>query len=256
MNNKLFLASVISVFLLSTIFIWYYSEKEDTISPHNNILTVGTNADYPPFSFIKEGKIVGFDIDVAQEVAHRLGKKMALRDMPFDALIFEAQQGTLDVIAAGMTSTPERAKKLLFTTPYIAGDPLIVITLAKSPQITAVNQLKGKEVVVNEGFVADTYMSEIDGVKLLRLPTVAEGFLTLQSGQVDAFVTARNSAQLFFEKYGKDGFNILPIGNTSDSYSLAIPLNKRELFDAIQKALYAMTQDGTLEKLKQKWKLV
>ena len=256
MNNKLFLASVISIFLLSTIFIWYYSEKEDILASNNTILTIGTNADYPPFSFIKDGKIAGFDIDVAKEAARRIEKKVALKDMPFDALIIEAQQGTIDIIAAGMTSTPERTKKLLFTTPHISGDPLIIISLPKDSPVKSVEQLKGKTVVVNEGFVADTYISGIEGIKTLKLPTVAEGFLALQSRQADAFVTARNSAQLFFEKYGKDGFNILPIEGTSDSYSLAIPLEKKELFDAIQKALYAMAQDGTLEKLKQKWKLL
>ena len=78
----------------------------------SNILVVGTNAEFAPFSFREGNKIVGFDIDIAREVCQRLGKEMELKDMPFDALLPELTLGSVHFVAAGMSCTEERAKRV------------------------------------------------------------------------------------------------------------------------------------------------
>ncbi len=220
----------------------------------SDTIVVGTNAEYQPFSFLRDGAIVGFDIDVAKEVVKRLGKKIEIIDMPFDMLLPYLQMGTVQIIAAGISPKPSRAKHVLFTKPYFENDPLLVITPKKDAPITALDQLDGKTVVVNDGYTADSYMSERKNVHIQRLATPAQAFLALSSGRADAYVAATSSVQRFLATHA-DEFNTYIIGDTSDAYALVISPEHATLLQPIQDALDAMLNDGTLNALKKTWGL-
>lgn len=221
--------------------------------PPSLVLKVGTNSEYPPFSFKDGDTLKGFDIDLIQEVAKRMDATIAMNDMPFDALIPALQLGSIHVIAAGLTRTDERAQRMFFTKPYITGDPLLIISLANNPLITLAD-LAGKTVVVNEGYTADTYMSAIKGPELIRLATPAEAILALQSsGRADAFVCAQSAIDAFLKKDIAQQFVASPIPDTGDTYALAISKYKPELAQRIEGILESMHADGTIQKLKTKW---
>lgn len=218
-----------------------------------NTLLVGTAAEFPPFEFIKDDKVVGFDIDLVHEIAQRMGKKIVMKDMPFVTLIPQTQRGSLHMIAAGLTPTPERAQQLLFTKPYLESDPLVVVTLVKNPKIHSIDDLKGKTVIVNEGFSAEKYMAAIPGVHLQRLPTVADAFLSLTSGRADAFVVAENNIKPFFKQYSSDNFSLYVIPHTNEQSAFAVSKKYPELFENIQHVLDQLLQEGFIETLKRKW---
>lgn len=119
-------------FLVFLFYSHYFSKKQPIRVADESVLMVGTAAEFPPFEFIKNDEIVGFDIDLIKEVAQRLEKKLVLKDMPFTTLIPQLQNGSLHILAAGLTPTPERARVMLFTKPYLETDSLVVITLAKT----------------------------------------------------------------------------------------------------------------------------
>lgn len=219
----------------------------------SSLLVVGTNAEFPPFTYIENQKIVGFDIDIAKEVAQRLGKEIQFKDMPFDALIPEIILGQVDFVAAGMSYTEERAKRVLFTKPYLSGDPLVVFT--KADRKWGLDDLKNKTVIVVEGFTADLFMSSKEGIHLTRLPTQADGFMAIKSGRADAFVTANSTVNAFFEVQDACSFHVTALEGTGETCALVIPKTKPTLLIEIQKALDDMKNDGTLDKLKTKWKL-
>lgn len=254
MNKNIVLLALLA---LSIVAVWRYSASgyEKKIADQK-ILVVGTNAEFPPYSFIKDDQVAGFDIDVINEVAKRLDKTVQIKDMPFDALMLEAIQGRIQVIAAGLSCTSERQKQLFFTTPHIAGDPLVIVTLAKNAGITSVAELNGKDVVVNDGFTADRYMSNIVGPNLIRLATTSEAFAVLQSGRVFAFVSALSPLKPYFEKFGKDNFAITTIEGTSDNCSLGISKKFPEVHQQIEPVIKKMIEDGTIENLKEKWGIV
>ncbi len=220
----------------------------------SDTLVVGTNAEFPPFTTIENGKIVGFDIDVATEVSSRLGKKITFKDMPFEALIPDVVFGHVDFVAAGMSYTEERAKRVLFTKPYLAGDPFVIVTAEEPSSALSLEDLVGKTVAVNEGFTADILLSSKPGIDLVRLPATADAFMALKSKRVFAFVTAKSTYDTFL-KMQPNPFYSSPIENTSETCVLAVPKSKPELHVAIQNALDAMQQDGTLDALKAKWGL-
>jgi len=237
--------------------LWYRAEKTITTSPTLDTIIVGTNAEFQPFSFKDQDEIVGFDIDIIKEVARRLGKQIILKDMPFDALIPEIQIGNIHMIAAGITPTEERAQRALFTKPHLLGNPLAIITLKDKPALTTLDELNGKTVAVNEGYLSDSFMSEQPGVELLRLSSalVSDGMLALQSGRADAFVAAIYSMKPYFEKYDVSNFSVTPIPATEETSAFAISKHYPDLRYSIQNALDNMATDGTLDAIKTKWNL-
>lgn len=255
--KKLSLFIAIASILALSALIWHKAEKKITSSSSIETVIVGTNAEFQPFSFKEDETVTGFDIDVITEILARLNKKMILKDMPFDALIPEIQLGNIQVIAAGITPTPERAQRALFTRAHLAaGNPLIIITRKEQP-LTILDELINKTVVVNEGYVADSFMSEQPGVNLIRLSSaaVSDGMLALESGRADAFVTALYPMKPYFEKYDADTFSITPIPGTEETSAFAISKHYPELRDSIQSTLDRMQEDGTLATLKNKWNL-
>lgn len=237
--------------------LWYRAKNVVITSPSLSAIIIGTNAEFPPFSFRDNDTIMGFDIDVITEVFKRLDKKFTLKDLPFDALIPEIQTGNIHVIAAGITPTKERAQRALFTKPHLVGNPLVIVSPKTNAPLTTLADLAGKVVVVNEGYVADSFMSEQPGVDVLRLSSalISDSMLALQNGRADALVAATHSITPYFEKYDMNDFYVTSIPQTEESSAFAISKHYPDLRYSIQNALDAMTEDGTLADLKKKWKL-
>ncbi|MCH9625960.1 MAG: ABC transporter arginine-binding protein 1 [Chlamydiales bacterium] len=224
-------------------------------APCNEKLIVGTNTEFPPFSYLEKGKIVGFDIDIAKNVAQKLGKKIEFKDMPFEALIPDLMLNHVDLVASGMTYTKERAKRVSFTQPYHLDDPLVILTL-EPQKIHSLDALKGKKVVVIEGFTAESFLSSQKGIKLISLPTQADGFIALKSRRADAFVTARSTVRTFLATHNTNVLYTETIEGTAETCSLVLPKNKPLMLREVQKALDEMEAEGTIHALKDKWGLL
>lgn len=255
--KKTSLFTIIAVIIIVSAAIWHRAKNTIVTPTTLEAITIGTNAEFPPFSFRDNEAITGFDIDVITEVFKHLDKKFVLKDMPFDALIPEIQTGNIHVIAAGITPTPERAQRALFTKPHLIGNPLVIISLKTNPPLSTLADLAGKTVVVNEGYVADSFMSDQPAVDLLRLSSalVSDSILAMQSGRADAVVAATHSIKPYFEKYNIDDFYVTEIPDTEESSAFAISKHYPDLRYSIQSALDTMAEDGTLAQLKKKWKL-
>jgi ABC-type amino acid transport substrate-binding protein len=257
MKLSAFLACMLPITIVLAISIWYGMQQHCTIAYRNApVLVVGTNATFPPFTFVEDNKIVGFDIDIAYEVAKILGKTIEFKDMSFDALIPELLTGSIHFAAAGFTPTPERMRQVPFSTVYLSGEPLIIVTSQHSRAFNSLHDLQGKTVIVNLGFTSDTVASAIDGITVLRLDTVGESFLALATGRGDALVTTQSVLDDYRKKNPQVIFQISPIENTNETCALAISPVYKELIAPINDALHTMMQNGSLEIIQKKWGLL
>lgn len=256
MNKRIFVFGV--ALALAFLVCAHYMIKKNTLSPQltENILVVGTSDDYPPYTFSQNGQVVGFDIDLVREVARRMRCELELRVMSFDILLLELQRGTIQVIAAGLTPTPERSCKVFFSSPYISGDPLLAVTRAVDPMILNLAGMQGKTVVVNEGYTADFYMSAQSELLLEKRETVAEALLALERRKADVYVVAQSAFQPFLKMKSQSTFKSHPLADISEKYALAISKKYPELFEKIESALVELLEDGTIDDLKKKWGLV
>lgn len=250
-----FTQSIIIILLFLGLWTWIQVHKQPEERTLNNSIIVGTNAEYPPFTFIDNGEYTGLDIDIIREIARRLNKKLTIKDMPFDALLPDIQLGNIHMIAAGVSPSEERKNEVFFTKPYLGHDPLVIVTRYDKAPLTSVGQLAYKDVVVNDGFTADLYLSPFDDINLKRLPSVAEAFLALTSKRADAFVSAQSSLEPFFAQYDRNLFHVYPIDNIYDEYVLMISKRYPALYKEIEHTLENMHADGTIAKLLSKWNL-
>jgi arginine/lysine/histidine transporter system substrate-binding protein len=232
------------------IIFWYFATQRKGSS--TDVIVVGTNAEYPPFAFIENDAVVGFDIDLISEIAKRLDKKIVFKDMPFDVLIPEMQRGSIHLIAAGMTPTAEREEEVIFSQCYFANDPLVIVSKADK-HITSIDQLNGKNVIVNDGYTADFYMSNLKGPILKRLPNPSVAFLALEADRADAYVAAKSTITPFFKDNEGQKFVTTPISGTEERYAFGISPKFSALLPLINKTIDEITQDGTLKKIKDKW---
>lgn len=246
---------LIAIVLVSVVAVLLRNEYRKRLPDMPDKLVVGTSADFPPFCFKDGDTFTGFDIELITEVAKRLNKPITFQNMPFELLIPQLEHGDVNVVAAGITPTVDRIKLVLFSTPYITRDPLIIMTLAKRAPITSFSELVGKKTVVNTGYNADAYLSKISALTIIRAPTIADAVAALIAEKVDAYVTSLNTIRTIFDQYGRDNFALTTIEDVNEEISLGICPRYPKLRDAINGTLEELKMDGTIERLKTKWRV-
>lgn len=215
-------------------------------------LIVGTEPTFPPFEFVDEkNQVVGFDIDIANELAKRLGVKLEIVNLPFDSLIPALLQGKIDLIIAGMTITAERAKVVDFSKPYFEANQAIVVRKDGKFEPKKLEELVGKKVAVQLGTTGDLVVSEINGVQVVRFQKFTDAFLELQNGRVDAVVLDEAPAKAYVKKFPK--FLISAVVDTGETYGIAVKKGNKELLNFVNQTLDILKSSGTYNKLIQKW---
>jgi len=245
---------IMIIMVATTVATIRYCSKPKNRNPEEII--IGTSADFAPFSFIDgTGNIAGFDIDLINELFTRLQIVYHLENMPFETLLTQMQFGSIDLIAAGMSHTPERAARVLFSTPYIEADPLAIITLSSNKTINSLTDLYGKTVAVNQGYVADLQLSQQPEINLLRLPSMSDALLALKHGKIDAFVTGGGTIKPLQDALGSETITVTPIPELQEYTALGISKKLPQLKEKIDTVIQEMQNDGTLARLKEKWHL-
>ncbi|HOB87601.1 MAG TPA: basic amino acid ABC transporter substrate-binding protein [Bacillota bacterium] len=218
-----------------------------------NVLVVGTNADFLPFEFYDdEGNIVGFDIDLAQAIAEILGMELRVEHMDFKGLVAAVQSGRVDVAIAAMTIDEERLEKVNFSDPYYNARQAIVVR-EDNDDIHDKEDLLDKKVAVQIGTTGDLTVTDmgLPEEQIVRLEKVTHVFLELENGQVDAVVIDLPVAQRYINI--KEGLKLISGDFEDEMYGIAVAKENEELLEKINNALEQIKADGTLDKLMEKW---
>jgi len=220
----------------------------------NGPLRTGVDATFAPHAMIKlGGGLQGFNIDLGEELARHMGRKIDIEGAEFSGLMPGLNAKKYDFVLAPVTATPERAKAVLFTEGYLDTDYTFVIKKGSAP-IKALEDLKGKTISVNKGsnyegwardnapkfgFKYDVYSSNADAVQ------------ALQSGRADANLAGSTVAAWAAKQ--NPAVQTSYTVKTGLVWALAFRLDDKAGRDAAGNALKCMKQDGTMAKLAQKW---
>ena len=222
----------------------------------NTTFTVGFDKDFPPMGFVgDDGEFTGFDLDLAAEVAKRLGKKIKYQPIAWDAKDMELTSGNIDCIWNGF-STKNREDKYTWTKPYMKNDQVFVVR--SDSDINSFEDLAGKTVEVQMDSSAEAVLkenTELSGT-FGKLQTVADfntGFMDLEMGGVDALAMNSVVANYQITKRGGKGFKVLDKPVSSEEYAVGFKLGNTMLRDEVQTALEEMKADGTLKSISEKW---
>lgn len=211
---------------------------------------VGTNAEFPPFEYLENGEITGFDMDLVHEIGKIIDADIKIVDMAFDGLLPALQMKKVDLVIAGMTANEERMKTVSFTQPYYTASQVIIVKEGDN-SIKSFDDLKGKKVGVMLGFTGDMVVSEIDGVKIERFNAAYAGIMALQAGKVEAIVLDSEPAKNYVAQ--NKGLVLADADAEQEEYAIAVRKNDKELLEKVEKALTEIKENGTYDKLIQKY---
>ena len=225
--------------------------NSSTSSSSEKTLVVGTEPTFPPFEFTENEKDVGFDIDLAQAICDKLGYKMEVKNMGFDALIPALQSGQIDLIAAGMDATPERQEKVNFTDVYFKGGYSVVVR-KDNTDITGFDSLSGKTVGAQVGS-KPVEIAQEHGATVKQFDTNIQGWMELEAGTIDAVAIDQAVALYYLQQGGNAKLKLAGEPILSRGVAMATAKDKTDLTQQINKALQDLKADGTYAKLYKKW---
>lgn len=230
---------ITSILLISLIAFMSCSQKE-------NKLYVGTNAEFEPFEYRDGDNIVGFDIDLINEIAKIMKQDIEVVDMAFDGLLPALQSKKIDIIIAGMTADEERKKFVNFTDPYYSTQQSILVH-KDNKDIYSFDNLEGKNVGVVLGFTGDLIVSAMSNVNAQKYGATSEAILALKSKKVDAVVLDYEPASKYFDQ--NNDLKLIITDSKSEEYAIAMRKEDTELLKKVNDALNTIKENGTYDML-------
>ena len=219
-----------------------------TVEP--GVLTMGTNATFPPYEYKDGDDVVGIDAEIAQALADKLGLQLEIVDMDFDSLVASVQSGKIDMSLAGMTVTEERKQNVDFTDSYATGVQVIIVK--EDSDIASADDLEGKLIGVQQGTTGHLYCSDDFGEdNVIPYANGATAVQALLQGKVDCVVIDQEPAKAFVE--ANEGLKILETAYTTEDYAAAVSKDNPALTAALNSALQELKDDGTIQGILDKY---
>lgn len=216
-------------------------------------LTIGLSADYPPFEYFKDGKIVGFDVDLLEAIASRLKMTVEFKDMNFDGIIAALQSSRINAGVSAISATPERKKAVDFSDNYYAGS--IVMVCPKESDISTMADLSGKTIGLQSGSMYEPYANndlsqQVTNLTVKTLPKVPDLIQDMKSGRLSCLIMGKTEGDLLAKN--QPDYKVLPLVGSEIEIAIAFPKGS-PLRDKINGTLSDMKKDGSLDQLITKW---
>jgi len=219
-------------------------------------IRVATDATYPPFELLDANKnIVGYDIDLFNEICTLAKCKPEIKSTAWDGIFPALQKGDFDAVISGVTITAERDKTMDFTDPYIEVGQVVLVR-ADEQGIKGVDDLADKTVSVQKGTTNDetatNFMKEGKVKEVKRFPTFDLAVKSLLNKDVDAVLIDNTSASGYMGT-NPDKLKVAGEKFTSEGLGIVVKEGDKELQNAFNEALKVLKENGTMDRLYQKW---
>lgn len=216
-------------------------------------LVVGTSADYPPYEFhtMANGKdeIVGFDIDIAKEVAKDLGVELEVKDMDFDGLLVALQAGKVDMVFAGMTPTDERKENADFSDIYYTATHRFILRSGEEGSVKSFDDLKGKKIGVQKGSIQEGIAKDnFDEANIKSLAKVTDLVLDLKNNKVDAILIEEGVAKINCDKNKDIAMSDFVVTDENGGAAIALKKGSTELQTEVNKTISKLKEEDKITK--------
>lgn len=214
----------------------------------DNVLIVGTNAEFPPFEYVgDDGEPDGFDIALIKAIGEKLGMEVQVENMEFNSLI--ASIGTkIDAVIAGMTVTEERAAAVDFSDTYYEAVQSVIVPV--DSDIKAAADLENKTIGVQLDTTGNFIADEIPGATVQAYNKGADAVNDLINGRVDAVIIDTNPAQVFAQQFEGElvALDGADFDFEAEYYAIALPKGS-DLVEKVNQAIADLKADGTFDAL-------
>ena len=213
------------------------------------VITVGTEATYPPFTFKDKGEITGYDIDVLNEAAKRAGYEVEYEPMDFKGLVPALDAERIDMIANQMSITKERKEKYAFSDPYAVSGAQVIVA-SDNTDIQGIDDLDGKVVGSTQGSVY-AQLAEEAGAEVKFYKGANQVLQDLQVGRLDA---ALNDRLFILTELEKTGYDVKAVGDVfNKSEAGYMTRQDSDVLEKLNEALAEMKEDGTMAEIGEKY---
>ncbi len=215
-------------------------------------LTVGTEGTYRPFSFHDEsGKLVGYDVEIAEAVAEKLGLEISFQETQWDAIFAGLEAGRFDTIANQVSINPEREAKYSFSQPYTVS-PGVIVVLDSDDSIASFDDLAGKTTA--QSLTSNWFeLAEASGAEVEGVEGWAQAVQLLQDGRVDATINDKLTFLDFETTNAPTGLKIAAETEDTGKSAFALKKDNTALATKIDEALDELRADGTLAEISEKY---
>lgn len=234
--------------------------KKDAAATENsgekNILIMATSADFPPYEYYEEQKIVGIDAEVAKAIADRLGYELKIQDMAFESVIPSVVSGKADIALSGITITEDRKKSVDFTDSYASG--VQVVLVKEDSPLTDVAQLFEEDAnhtvgvqTTTTGDIFTTSDIEEKGLgKIERYAKYGDVINALLTSKVDCVVMDKEPAKAFVK--ANEDLKVLDTEYVREDYAIALAKDS-ELTEKVNGALQELMEEGAIQTIIDKY---
>jgi len=213
-------------------------------------LTVCSDVPYAPFEYLEGDKTVGYDMDVAAEIAKDLGAEVSVIDDSFESIQSGLALAKCDVSISSLSITDARKQVMDFSTPYLDDD--LALFAKDGSGITSLETAKGKKIGVQGATTGESYAKQ-NGIEPMQFEDGGLQVEALKNGQVDAVI-----GNISVLNYGlKDSTDVKNVANfpTGEKLGIAVKKGNTALLDAVNKTLKRIEDSGDLDKFKEKYGL-
>ncbi len=214
------------------------------------VLTVATSAQFYPYEYYENEKIVGIDIDIAQLIADKLGMELEVVDVPFKDIIPAVESGKYDMGMAAITVNKDRSERVVFSEIYAEGG--MVVLTKTNVGIGTLADLEGKKIAYQNGTTGKAYAEKLCGKEnAVAYDFTDDAVKVLSTGEVDAFATDICAAQHYMSS--QNGFKIIEDDSQKQEYAICFEKGNTELKDEVDAILIQLLSDGTIESIIDKY---
>ena len=217
------------------------------------VLKMATNAYFQPYEYYDaNNQIVGIDAEIAAAICEYLGYELEIIDMEFDSIITSIQEGSCDFGMAGMTVSPDRLVDVDFTSSYATGVQVVIVK--EGSAITSVDDLTDADykIGVQLGTTGDIYATDDYGAdRVVSYNNGNSAVLALIGGSVDCVILDNEPAKKLVE--ANPGLKILDTSYADEDYAICVQKGNSELLEDLNRALDALTKDGTIDAIVNKY---
>lgn len=214
-------------------------------------VVLGTSADFPPYEFHKmiDGKdqIVGFDIDIAKEIAKDMGANLEVKDMDFKALLGELSSGRVDFVISGMTPDENRKKEVDFSNNYYKAEQAVVVREKDKDKYKTMQSLEGVSFGIQTGSIQEDIAKTIPNAKITGLGKINDIIMQLNSGRVDASIMEKPVAEAFLKNVKGLAIADAVPDYQEDGYAIGVKKGNQEMVDQINKTLDRLNSEKKID---------
>jgi len=254
-NKKNLFALLLTILLMAT---GCSSSAEDASSnklteiQDSGKLVLGTSADYPPYEFYAEIdgelQIVGFDIEIAKEIAKDMGVELEIVDMQFDGLLAALVADNIDIIVAGMAATEERKESVDFSTSYYEAEQTMLVREEDYGKFASISDLEDHRIGVQMATVQEGIAHEqVSNAKEIKsLGKISDLVLELNYGNIDAIILVDTVAMAYAQNNENLALSQVSFGK-EDGVAAAIAKGNEEFLASVNETLERLISEGSID---------